>query len=67
MSDETLLDKAHAAMQAAGEDEQSRLKFFEQFAASELFLLLQDTPDGDNVTPEIFEVEGVSFVLAFDL
>lgn len=67
MADLTPLDKAHAAMEAAGEDERSRLKFFEQFAASELFLLLQEEAGDENVTPEIFEVEGVSFVLVFDL
>lgn len=66
MTEETRLDTAHAVMVAAGEDEASRLKFFEQFAASELFLLLQTEADGDNVTPEVFEVEGLSFVLVFD-
>ena len=35
----TALDKAHAAMQAAPEDPQARLKFFERFADNELFLL----------------------------
>ena len=40
MSDLTRLDAAHAAMEAAPEDEGARLDFYAQLAASELFLLL---------------------------
>ena len=40
MSDTTVLDLAHMAMEAAPEDDTARLRFFERVADSELFLLL---------------------------
>ena len=72
MPDETMIDTAHGAMEAAPDDAQARLRFYETLAGSELFLLLEAEPDAgpgavDNaVTPRSFEVEGRSFVLAFD-
>lgn len=66
MTDDTLLDQAHTAMEAATEDETARLRFYEVLAASELFLLLAAEPDGENVTPELFEVGDTGFVLVFD-
>ena len=66
MTDETLLDQAHTAMQATPEDEAARLRFYEVLAASELFLLLAADPEGENVTPELFELGDAGFVLVFD-
>ncbi|KGB81919.1 MAG: hypothetical protein CL814_17700 [Confluentimicrobium sp.] len=66
MADETPLDRAHATMEAAPGDDALRLRFFERLADSELFLLLAAEPDGDNITPQVFDLEGGSFVLVFD-
>ena len=56
----TLLDDAHARMEADPEDETARLSFYSTLAASELFLML----DGDN--PAQFQTSEGRFVLAFD-
>ncbi|MHC0053667.1 SseB family protein [Actibacterium sp. D379-3] len=66
MADETALDLAHAAMEAAPEDDAARLRFFERLADSELFLLLAEEAEDDNVTPDVFALEGGRFVLVFD-
>src|SRR6056297_2042649 len=66
MTEQTLLDQAHAAMQAAPEDEAARLRFYEVLSGSELYLLLAAEPEGENVTPELFEVGDAGFVLVFD-
>ncbi|QQA42355.1 SseB family protein [Pelagovum pacificum] len=63
---ETDLDRAHAAMEAAPDDDVLRLAFFERLADGELFMLLEKEADGDNVEPRIFEVEEQGFVLVFD-
>ncbi|MDJ0823121.1 MAG: SseB family protein [Paracoccaceae bacterium] len=64
---ETPLDTAHAAMEAAPEDDAARLRFYERLADSELFLMLTEEPQDENLSPEVFEVEDAAFVLAFDL
>jgi hypothetical protein len=66
MTEQTALDIAHAAMEAAPEDDAARLRFFERLIDSELFLLLEKEPDGDNVSPDVYTVEGQPFVLVFD-
>ncbi len=59
----TRLDQAHAAMEAAPEDDIRRMRFYERLAESELFVLLEnDTPD----TPKFFDTEDGPFVLVFD-
>lgn len=63
----TRIDDAHAAMEAAPEDDALRLRFYERLAESELFLLLAEEPRGEDVTPAEVEVEGQGFVLVFDL
>lgn len=63
---ETPLDRAHAAMSAAPDDDRLRLRFHERLADAELFLLLEEEADGDRVAPRLFPVEGRTFVLAFD-
>ncbi len=66
MPDQTVLDHAHTAMQAAPGDDAARLRFYERLADSELFLLLAEEAAGDNITPQVFPLEGGSFVLVFD-
>ena len=68
MIEETALDRAHAAMQAAPESDAARLGFYERLADSELFLMLAEDPSvsDDQVTPEIFELNDASYVLVFD-
>ncbi|WP_424831225.1 SseB family protein [Ruegeria sp.] len=67
MTDSTALDAAHAAMEASPQDDAARLRFFERLADSELFLMLTEEAQGDNISPELFEVADGRFVLAFDL
>ncbi len=66
MSETTPLDAAHAAMEAAPENEGARLRFYDRLAESELFLLLESEAKGDQITPEVFDLSDQSFVLAFD-
>ena len=56
MSEETSLDIAHAAMEAAPNDDAARLRFYERLADNELFLLLTKEADGDQINPEIFDL-----------
>ena len=63
---ETVIDRAHARMQADVNDQTARLGFYEKLVGSELFLLLESDPSGDQIDPQSFDVEGVSYVLAFD-
>lgn len=67
MTDATPLDMAHAAMEAAPGDDAARLRFYERLGDCELFLLLSEEADGDNISPELFDVADGRFVLAFDL
>lgn len=67
----TRLDDAHAAMQAAaGEgraEDPARLRFYERLADAELFVLLDKEASGQDISPDLFEVEDGRFVLAFDM
>lgn len=66
----TALDTAHDEMQAIeqaeGASDAARLRFYEQLADAELFLLLETEPSEEAISPELFEVEDGRFVLAFD-
>lgn len=63
----TPLDQAHAAMASAPEDAAARLRFYDQLAQSELFLMLaEEASDGDEITPETFAVGDDHYVLVFD-
>lgn len=62
----TDLDLAHAAMDAAPEDDTARLRFYERLADTELFMLLGAEAEGDQITPELFEIEDQRFALVFD-
>ncbi|MBI1415778.1 MAG: SseB family protein [Limimaricola sp.] len=66
MDETTELDEAHAAMEAAPEDDGARLRFYERLADSELFLVLDAEARGEAITPASFEVEDQEFVLVFD-
>jgi len=66
MAESTRLDAAHAAMEAAPEDEAARRAFYADLAATEVFLLLHEEATGANVTPRSLDVDGQEFVLAFD-
>lgn len=66
MTEETEIDRAHAAMSANEEDDSARLRFYERLADSELFMLLEEEAEGDQIKPALFEVEDQSFVLVFD-
>lgn len=66
MTDLTPLDTAHAAMEAAPQDDTARLRFYERLADCELCLLLTQEAQGDNITPELFDLGDASFVLVFD-
>ncbi len=63
---QTDIDVAHSAMIATPEDDAARLRFYERVADSEWFLLLAGEPEGDQVEPEEFAIEGQNFVLVFD-
>ena len=62
----TPLDQAHTAMDAAPDDDSARLRFYARMGDSEVFLLLEGEPEGDKITPQIFEVEDATYILAFD-
>ena len=63
---ETLLDAAHAAVQADGDDDAARLNFYGKLVGSELYLLLDKEPEGDRISPHVFDLTDESFVLLFD-
>ncbi len=64
--DATPLDKAHAAMMEAPDADTARLRFYERMADAELYLLLEAEPAGDQIEPQLLEVEGAAYLLAFD-
>ncbi|SMR83251.1 SseB protein N-terminal domain-containing protein [Aliiroseovarius halocynthiae] len=66
MSDLTQLDHAHAAMHADLNDDAARMRFYERLADRELFLLLATEPQGEDIEPELFELETDKYVLVFD-
>ena len=63
---ETALDRAHREMEAAPEDDAARLRFYERLGDAELFLLLAEEAEGDNVTPQVFNPGAGPLVLVFD-
>lgn len=71
MVEMTALDVAHAAMTAGVDtgymgDDTARLQFYERLADTELFVLLDQEPEGGTISPALFEVADGRFVLAFD-
>ncbi|WP_101065680.1 SseB family protein [Roseovarius salinarum] len=53
-------------MQAAPDDGAARLAFYDRLAGSELFLMLTEEPEGEDISPEVFALEDAGYVLAFD-
>jgi hypothetical protein len=53
-------------MEAAPEDDAARLRFYERLADTEIFMLLGAEAEGDQITPELFEIEDQQFALVFD-
>ncbi|UWQ78068.1 SseB family protein [Leisingera sp. S132] len=66
MTGETPLDLAHAAMEAAPEDDAARLRFYERLADAELFLMLEEEAAGEQISPVLFDTPDGAFVLVFD-
>ena len=62
----TPLDFAHAAMEAAPEDDRARLAFYERLGDGELFLLLEAEAEGEVISPQTFEIGSGEIVLVFD-
>jgi hypothetical protein len=62
----TLLDAAHSALDADPENEVLRLRFFERLADGEMFLLLEAEPEGDTITPKVFDLDTGPMALVFD-
>lgn len=63
---ETALDAARRAMAAAPQDDAARRRFYTRLAATNLAVLLEREPDGDGIEPALFDVDGTSYVLAFE-
>lgn len=63
---DTPLDTAHAAMEAAPDDDAARLRFYERLADADLVLLLAEEADGERIAPKVFGLEEGEVVLAFD-
>lgn len=63
----TPLDLAYEAMAAAAdEDDSARLRFYERLADGEMILLLESEPEGETLSPRVFELEDGPVVLVFD-
>lgn len=63
---DTPIDAAFAAMTLAPQDDAARLRFYDALASAELFLMLTKDPEGDQISPEVFELQDAAFVLVFD-
>lgn len=66
MTEQTLLDAAHAAMEASPNDDALRLAFYERLGDGELFLLLEAEAEGETISPQTFDVGAGKIVLVFD-
>lgn len=66
MTEPTPLDAAHAAMEAAPEDDTLRLRFYERIADTELLLLLEREAQDDQIEPRVLETDAGTFLLGFD-
>lgn len=66
MRDETPLDQAHARMQADLDDDAARARFYARLADDELFVLLSEEAKDNNISPDLFELDGARYVLVFD-
>lgn len=62
----TVLDTAHEAMQADPENETARLRFYERLISSQLFMALEEEPEGDDLKPLFIPLEEIPYALVFD-
>lgn len=62
----TPLDKAHAAMLAAPEDDAARLRYFAALADSEFVVMLTGETEGSTLSPRLFDLEDGPVVLAYE-
>ena len=60
------LDAAHAAMEAAPENDTARMTFHARIADSELFLMLESEAEAETLEPRVFPLDSGPVVLAFD-
>jgi len=65
MTEPTPIDRAFAAMEASGSDA-DRLRYYERIADAELFLMGEEEPEGDEFSPQLFEINEGRIVIAFD-
>ena len=66
MTETTVLDRAHAAMTGAPQDDAARLAFYERLADAEVFVLLAEEAGQDSVTPRVMNSGDARYVLIFD-
>lgn len=64
--DETPLDAAFRAMEAAPDDAAARLRFHERVLDAELFVLLETEAEGGRLRPRVFDAPDGRVALAFD-
>lgn len=62
---ETPIDRAHLRAEETG-SQGDRLAFWARVAEAELALVLDAEPEGDAVSPRLFDVEDARYALAFD-
>ena len=64
------LDGAHADMETAleqgGDEDAARLRFYERLADTQLCVLLTEDAQGDQMSPEVFDLADGQFILVFD-
>lgn len=63
---ETLLDQAWEACEASPDDSTLRLQYYGRLVDCEMVLLLEHEPEGENISPKVFDLEEGPIVLAFD-
>ena len=66
MTEQTDIDRAIAALSAAPEDEALNLALHARIAEAELFVVLEEEPQGETVRPTILETSTGKLALAFD-
>ena len=62
----TNLDRAHEQMQLRPDDDALRARFMSLLADCELFLPLKQEPKGDEIAPELLDLEGGTYLRAYD-
>lgn len=63
---DSLIDQAWRASEAAPEDGALRLAYFARVVEAELFMLLEREAEGDQIIPKVFDLEDGPIVLVFD-